>query len=1491
MLDQLTGLRFEGTTTVSNSKTSISFVPNTPFLVGRQYQVVMTSGIQDLFGLALVGRSNFFTTSFESDGQAPQVVFTTMTDGATGLPLNTLLNVEFSEVISALYLNDIKLLDGVGAEVPVVRTLSNNKKIVSLDPVPLLNAGEDYIFSIDGVRDLSGNLLPNPVLVNFTTGAESDTTTGSILNWSYAPNATVPLNAVLQVESSERIDPTTINTNPAAGQASFALYSNTQGRFMQGRGVLSADGRHLRFARDEALQPGHSYTLYVTYNTYLFDLAGNRINSTSRNFTVGNAQDTTAPAVTTTSFADGTVDVAVNSRLVFSANEPLSDSCLDRVSLLSGGVPVDASVALGSDRRTITVTPAANLSTSTEYSLSLDGLCDYAGNGLSTTVLGFTTAASDVADTTGPVLQSIVPASNATDVAVTTAITITYNEPLSLLTTPSVTGAGVTVPGDYVVSGNTVTFTPAIDLLGGTQYSVNTTAIDRAGNSRSSGTYRFTTSTLADNTAPTVLAISPEANAIDVSPVTSVVLNFSEPMAPATITSANISLYANGNIITPSVFRSDDGRQVTLTATLPSQSAIGVAVTSRVTDLSGNAIAPFVSVFTTSVLNTDGGRPSVSRVLPGNGSTNWLGISEVVMYINEPLDASSIEEAFHIAQNGVVLDDEGVLEVLGNGQTVRFTKNTPFAEGALVQVYLSDAATDLANNPLNNYSAFFRMGTTSDGVGVRPTPQVFSPNSGTQNVVLNPVLQVLWSEPLDPDSLTDSTVWLEKDYNGTRVPVTISLNDQPGDVGYDTVPGQIMTVVPDEELELPVEPATSQIYYLRLESGITDTDGDTYGSSNYQYVYTGPGSVVDDRTPLILALNPPDGETGVGTNPYYAVRFDEAISNFVANTGVLGQTNSILFSENNQVVRYARIGTLPANTQVTETLPTFSDHAGNAVAGSTTFTTTDGPDLAGGNVSNTSVANGATGVPQNPVLVREFSEPVDPVSVNTSGVYLYDTSTNQNVPTSLDLSADGRRLTMVPAEALAPGRLYYWYAFSLRDLSGNSLSGPTYTFTTGFDEDSTGPLFETATLFDGQTDVPTNVRLSVRFDEPLNPVAVAGIQLKDASDATVVTTISFSSDRRTVTLVPRSLLAANSSYVLSVADVEDVSGNPLLVPVAIGFTTADSLDNLAGSILNWSYASNATLPLNAVLEVELSERIDPTTINTNVAAGQASFALYSNTQGRFMQGRGVLSADGRHLRFARDEALQPGHSYTLYVTYNTYLFDLAGNRINSTSRSFTAGNAQDITAPAVTTATLADGQSGVPTNVIVNVRFNEPVSLSSITGFDIRDALNNVVPTQRTSNTAVDLLTLTPSVTLLPNSNYRLNIAGIEDRSGNPLAAPAAIDFTTGSGNDTTRGNLVQWSFAAEETLALDAILEVVADERIDPTSVDSARFYLWDETTNANVPGTIALAADGITLTFSPAESLEASHRYRLYVSYSYFSDLAGNLINRGSRQFFAAD
>ncbi|MBK6736708.1 MAG: Ig-like domain-containing protein [Haliea sp.] len=93
---------------------------------------------------------------------------------------------------------------------------------------------------------------------------------------------------------------------------------------------------------------------------------------------------------------------------------------------------------------------------------------------------------------------------------------------------------------------------------------------------------------------------------------------------------------------------------------------------------------------------------------------------------------------------------------------------------------------------------------------------------------------------------------------------------------------------------------------------------------------------------------------------------------------------------------------------------------------------------------------------------------------------------------------------------------------------------------------------------------------------------------------------------------------------------------------------------------------------------------------------------------------------------------------------------------------------------------VADGLGGVPTNVKLNVRFSEAINVASITDLNLRDGLNNVVPTSLTFSSAVDLLTLNLSGPLSPSASYRLDIGGIVDTVGNPLAAPQAIDFTTG---------------------------------------------------------------------------------------------------------------
>ena len=650
--------------------------------------------------------------------------------------------------------------------------------------------------------------------------------------------------------------------------------------------------------------------------------------------------------------------------------------------------------------------------------------------------------------------------------------------------------------------------------------------------------------------------------------------------------------------------------------------------------------------------------------------------------------------------------------------------------------------------------------------------------------------------------------------------------------------------------------------------------------------------MLDDRIPQVLALSPPDGQQDVGVNPYYAVRFDEAIATLGASA--LGNMASLQLSEDDTVVRYARLGSLAPDSEVTETIPGFTDLSGNGIPDtSTTFTTTDGPDLVAGVVTSVSVESNAQNVALNPILAREFSEPLDPVSVTESGVYLYDTSTGERVDTTLSLSSDGMRLTMVPVAALASGRQYYWYWNALQDLSGNSISYSYYSyynyFTTGFAEDNTAPLLEVATVFEGQVDVPTNVRLQAGFDEPLSPQALAGVSVTDSGGQPVVASISLSSDRHTIIVVPKQLLSANSSYTFNIAGVQDISGNALATPIAIGFTTGSGIDNVRGNIQNWSFANNAELPLNPLLEVSLTERVDPTTIHD-----ASTFRLYSLTQSRNVPGNVQVSADGRVITYLPDEELQAGHSYRLYTSYSSNrLYDLAGNYFNGTYRNFTTGLAEDNSDLALLQATVFDGMVDVPVNLRINLLFNKPTnSVSAAESITLFDGANSVIPTNLSFSGALDLWTLTPVELLSPISEYRLVLSGVEDYAGNTIAPdPSQFTFTTSDISDNARGNIIAWSFEAGSTLDPDASFEVTLDEPVDITTVDSARFYLRNLSTSQNVNGIIGVAADRMSMTFTPVEALAANSSYRLYVSYSYFYDLAGNLINRTYRDFVTAE
>ena len=187
------------------------------------------------------------------------------------------------------------------------------------------------------------------------------------------------------------------------------------------------------------------------------------------------------------------------------------------------------------------------------------------------------------------------------------------------------------VAGDYQVEGSVVTFTPSEPLPGSTQIRTSIYYVkDRVGNSACCWNYYFTTEDELDTTAPTVSSISPADGAMDIGVGTPIVLSFNESLNAATVNSNHFKLYSEGSIITPSVYRSADSKTITLRGTWPAGKSLSVIVTDDVQDLSGNAMADYVSLFSTAVVDNDNGRPSVSRLYPNSGANNVPSVGSIV---------------------------------------------------------------------------------------------------------------------------------------------------------------------------------------------------------------------------------------------------------------------------------------------------------------------------------------------------------------------------------------------------------------------------------------------------------------------------------------------------------------------------------------------------------------------------------------------------------------------------------------------------------------------------------------------------------------------------------------------------------------------------------------------------------------------------------------------------------------------------------------------
>ena len=1264
----------------------ILITPNSALSVGHQYRVYLPGSLADLNGNT-GGSLNFsFYTVLSAPAGGPVVTQMIPVSGST-VPVNFSPMVQFDRPVSPTALTGITLTQG-GSPVAATVQLSSGGTVATLVPNVILQPGLPYVFTVTGTQDAAGNSQSGSVTRSFNTGTGIEITSPSFSLGSPIYNSTTGTNPELLATFNEQINPITINTG--------YLYNVTANSYVNGVTLTwSADMKSVRFNYPGSLLPQNRY--YFTINSFC-NIAGYCSNLGAQYFYTGTGADSSPEAVTSVNPPSGAT-TPTNPAISLVLAKPAAPASVTNSSVtLSPAAPAGTTVSLSTDGYTLTLNLGGTLTPSIPYTLNVaqGAFTDQDGNPVSAFSSGFNTGSSAETAGTHGTIALTSPAPGATGVPVTATITLTFSAPIN---PNSLTGDYFKVfdtnNGNYPIAGtitmptaNTLLFTPVGPLPSNTgiyiyaSYYVSIT--DYAGNSFNNlGGASFTTATTAEPTGPQVVSFSPGSGATGVGPTAPVSITFSEALDYTTTNNANFALFNGESFVNPGISYSSDHKTVYLNLTLGYGTTYQVAVNTGVKDLAGNNMAnAYQATFTTQNRPLTS-QPSVIQSRPGNGAAVT---SSITMFTNAPMNLSSVQAGMYVAQNGVLIPGNPVLTA--DLQGIVWTPNASFQPGALIEVYLTPTATDTFGNAIANYKFSF---TTASNVTGAPTEVSVVPSRyNTSLYFTNPEIDVVFSRPLNPATVTSSTfiVSLGSGPGGTVYTGTLSLANNNTEVRF--VPSTPFPV--------------GQYYYVTMTTGIQDTAANAFAGDGY-YNYIQPSAALDNTPPTVIAVTPANTDTGIGDNAPVRLIFSKLMNTNSINPSTVQLLNGATplpytasfttynGSNTQTVVTMMPQAALPDSSTITVQLGAgVTDQTGSAIAAqSTTFQTMAGADFTPATVVRQSIDNdNYANIGTNSTFTFVFSKPLDPASLNantsgsnTNGFYIYNSNGNPNYPAiHANLSADGKTVTIVPNSALSPGATNdYVYVNNALDLSGNVISGTQQRFTTAAAANVTGPTIVTTNPTNTLTGAATNVSIEVIFSAPVTNTSLGQITLTGGANGPYSTYLENGSPYTNDTVVriyPQQLLLPNTTYTVTVAGVTDTAGNAAS-GTTFTFTTGPNYqfnDTNFVSATVTTTGGTVPLPSNTVITnvldsptfvLTFDHAIDPIDLYFNGI--NLRDVNYNPVPSGTVSLNYVLSADQKTVTITTS-GFAAATTYRLFVNYYIATYDSAGYQLQNSAQLY-----------------------------------------------------------------------------------------------------------------------------------------------------------------------------------------------------------------------------
>jgi methionine-rich copper-binding protein CopC len=432
--------------------------------------------------------------------------------------------------------------------------------------------------------------------------------------------------------------------------------------------------------------------------------------------------------------------------------------------------------------------------------------------------------------------------------------------------------------------------------------------------------------------APTVVSTTPANGAnkgLLRSPIT---ITFTKAMDASTINASNFSVRQTTSGTSLAIVVTYDAP--THTASLMPPESIDaptdytVTVQSAVRDSIGlNMAANYQFTFSTG----DGAAPTVLSKSPAAGATAVSVGTAIKVTFSEDMDSRFVLPSvggFRLEQAGSLVTGTALYD--SATRTATYTPAQPLAERTVYTAIVASWVRDLSGMPLGTQVSWTFTCTTADNTP--PTAIISGPPRGNSDIEPNAIVQVVFSELMDPTSINSSTILLSNYWSGVAVPGTVTLDST----------GSVATLRPTQ----PLTPGTA--YLVTVTTGVKDLAGNPLRSNVTSNFATTP--TPDTTRPEVTTTTPADGATGVVTSIAVRVQFSENVDGVSSSTFTLKKTatgeavaGTVTYDGSFTEGTFTPALALTPNTSYTVTLTSgIQDFAGNSLL-PTTFTFTTAP--------------------------------------------------------------------------------------------------------------------------------------------------------------------------------------------------------------------------------------------------------------------------------------------------------------------------------------------------------------------------------------------------------------------------------------------------------------------------------------------------------------------------------------------------------------------